>query len=254
MPINAELAAQRADSLQARQDSLVVRLGLLERAVEGMRGDQLRQGARSIARIQALEDQVAALAASLQDLQRLLAGRTGAPAPSRRSLPPEAGESRSAVVDTAAASRTTLGTDTLSAGGVDTVSVREAEEMDESGQLFRIAYVDFAEGHVDLAIREFTDYIERYPEGAQVDEAHYYLAETYLTQRRYLEAVGEYLVVIRAYPKSPLVPASYLKAGRCYEELGELELAERTWRELIDRFPHTEEAAQARDALERLGG
>jgi TolA-binding protein len=70
---------------------------------------------------------------------------------------------------------------------------------------------------------------------------------------RHLEAVAEYQSVIKDYPRSRLVAACYLKSGYCYSELDEKQLADKAFRELISRYPRSEEAEQARVALQELG-
>jgi TolA-binding protein len=71
---------------------------------------------------------------------------------------------------------------------------------------------------------------------------------------RYLEAVAEFQTVIQNDPRSRYAPPSYLKSGYCYQQLGESQLAERAFRELISIYPRSEEAEQARIALQDQGG
>jgi len=59
---------------------------------------------------------------------------------------------------------------------------------------------------------------------------------------------------VRDYPKARLAPAAYLKMGNAYAKLEERGLAQQAYRALIEKHPNTEEAKQARAALNELGG
>jgi TolA-binding protein len=60
--------------------------------------------------------------------------------------------------------------------------------------------------------------------------------------------------VVREFPEARLVVAAYLKSGLCYLELEERNLAEKSFRELIDKYPDSEESKQARAELEKVQG
>ena len=135
--------------------------------------------------------------------------------------------------------------------------VREGSSFLDPGtsiHRFKSSYMDLTLGNYDLAVQGFKNYLVRYPGSASRDNALYYLGESYYSLSRYLEAVAEYQSVVREFPRSRFKPASYLKAGFCYRKLGENQLAERAFRELIASFPRSEEAEQARVALQEMGG
>ncbi len=114
--------------------------------------------------------------------------------------------------------------------------------------------MDLTRGDYELAVQGFKNYLVRHPVGAHLPEVHYYLGECYYADDRYLEAVGEFQYVVREFPASRLVPAAYLKSGFCYNRLEEKNLAEKAFRELIEKHPDSEEAEQARDELKQFGG
>jgi tol-pal system protein YbgF len=114
--------------------------------------------------------------------------------------------------------------------------------------------MDLTRGNYALAIQGFQNYLVRHPAGSHLPEVHYYLGECYYAEDRHLEAVGEFQYVVREFPDSRLVVASYLKSGLCYVELEERNLAEKSFNELIDKYPDSEEAQQARSELEKIQG
>jgi TolA-binding protein len=66
---------------------------------------------------------------------------------------------------------------------------------------------------------------------------------------RYGDAADSYLKAQREHPDSPFAPDALLGAGRCYELAGDLNLAENTYGELIDRYPDSNQANLARMPL-----
>lgn len=147
----------------------------------------------------------------------------------------------------------TAGADDSAATSADTVAagVNPSAAADE---LYRTSYMDLTRGNYALAIQGFQNYLVRYPAGSHLPEVHYYLGECYYASDRHLEAVGEFQYVVREFPESRLVVAAYLKSGLCYLELEERNLAEKSFRELIDKYPDSEESKQARAELEKVQG
>ncbi len=224
-PINSEHASLQADSIRAETKELLARVSSLEEAFADGRLASSRSQARMSATISELEESVRILISRLDDQAQMQ---------SRRRPPPR---TRVVEPDTAATDSTALGR----AGG--------SEE-----ELYRAAYLDVTRGNYDLAIRGFQNYLVRHPAGTYLPEVHYYLGDCYYADGQYLEAVPEFRYVVERFPESRLVPAAYLKSGRCYQQLEEKNLAERAFHTLIDKHPNSEEAQQARAALDELEG
>jgi len=124
----------------------------------------------------------------------------------------------------------------------------------DADKLFKNSYMDLTLGNYDLAIQGFKNFLVRYPNATNSAGAHYYLGESYYAVERYVDAVAEFQTVVREQSRSRYAAPSYLKSGFCYRQLGETTLAERAFRELISLYPRTEEAEQARLALQDQGG
>jgi TolA-binding protein len=143
---------------------------------------------------------------------------------------------------------------------------RPAPPGAQASDLYQTAYIDFTRGHYSLAIAAFREYVRLYPgtplaEKAQywIGESHFSLAKTHQargeTDRAVPEferAVQEFRAVAIAYPRGDRVPAALYKEALALAELGQLSLAEARLQFLLDQFPSTEEAAQARDELARI--
>jgi tol-pal system protein YbgF len=112
---------------------------------------------------------------------------------------------------------------------------------------------DLAGGKYDLARQEFLDYLKYYPDTDLASNAQFYLGEIDYTQKQYKEAIGEYDKVLQNYPKSFKLAAARLKKGMALVELGQKAGAIREFREVVRRFPGTDESRRASAKLRELG-
>ncbi len=112
---------------------------------------------------------------------------------------------------------------------------------------------DITGGKYDLARQEFQDYLKYYPDIDLASNAQFYLGEIDYAQKQYKEAVGEYDKVITNYPKSFKIATARLKKGMALLELGQKASAIRELREVVRRYPGTEEERRARAKLHELG-
>lgn len=112
---------------------------------------------------------------------------------------------------------------------------------------------DITSGKYDLARQEFQDYLKFYGETDLASNAQFYLGEIAYTQKQYQDAVEEYDKVLTVYPKSfKLAPARF-KKGMALIELGQKTSGVRELREVVRRYPGTEEERRARAKLKELG-
>jgi len=136
----------------------------------------------------------------------------------------------------------------------------------QASDLYQTAYIDFTRGNYNLAIAAFREYVRLYPgtplaEKAQywIGESHYSLAKAHQAKgesdratQEFERAVQEFRAVAITYPRGDRVPAALYKEALGLAELGQLSLAEARLQFLVDQFPSTEEAAQAKDELARI--
>ncbi len=112
---------------------------------------------------------------------------------------------------------------------------------------------DITGGKYDLARQEFLDYLRYYPDTDLASNAQFYLGEIYYAQKQYKEAIGEYDKVLQNYPKSFKLAPARLKRGMALLELGQKAAATREFREIVRKYPGTEEERRARAKLKELG-
>ena len=233
-----EITYAELDTLKQTQRALLVQLDSLNRMYEAEREMRLQTRAMNSAMLDELRREIETLNYRIDDTSQ----RTVVPVPipivvTRNDT------SGSTVADT-------LGPWSPDSGTVATIRAGDSD----ADKLFKGSYMDLTLGNYDLATQGFKNYLVRNPTSPNLPNAHYYLGESYYSMSRYLEAVAEYQNVIRVFPGSRFAPASYLKAGFCYQRLEESRLAEKSFRDLLARHPRTEEAQQAQLALDGMGG
>jgi tol-pal system protein YbgF len=199
-------------------------------------------------RINSLEGQLAALRQRLDDAQErmnvfsvdLQAARELA----LRAQPPRIAPSQPPEGDLEAPSSVREG----SATGLE-----DAKPAGTVEDTFGAAYADFTKGNYPLAIAGFQDFLRRYPNSELSDNAQFWIAESYFSQGDFDAAITEYDRVIQKYPKGDRVPAAYLKKALSMLEMNRTPEGVVQLQHLVQSYPKSEEAALARDRLEKLG-
>jgi tol-pal system protein YbgF len=112
---------------------------------------------------------------------------------------------------------------------------------------------DITSGKYDLARSEFEDYLKYYGDTDLASNAQFYLGEIAYTQKQYSQSVSEYDKVLTNYPKSFKLAPARLKKGMALLELGQKTQGIKELREVVKRYPGTEEERRARAKLKELG-
>src|SRR5467141_2123337 len=112
---------------------------------------------------------------------------------------------------------------------------------------------DITSGKYDLARSEFQDYLKYYGDTDLASNAQFYLGEIAYSQKKYDQAVTEYERVLTNYPNSFKLAPAHLKKGMALIELGQKTSGVRELRDVVKRFPGTEEERRARAKLKELG-
>src|SRR5215469_6725872 len=119
--------------------------------------------------------------------------------------------------------------------------------------LYANALRDYNGGKNDLASQEFTDYIKFYPNTDLAGNSYFYLAEIQYRAANYPQAVQNYDQVLQNFPSGTKAASAQLKKGYALIEMGKKDEGVQELKHLIQRYPKTNEAAQARDRLKKLG-
>ncbi|MGB8919818.1 MAG: tetratricopeptide repeat protein [Candidatus Sulfotelmatobacter sp.] len=119
--------------------------------------------------------------------------------------------------------------------------------------LYNNALRDYNGAKNDLAIQEFSDYIKFYPNTDLAGNCYFYLGEIQFRQGNYQQAAQSYDQVLQNFPTGNKTASAQLKKGFSLIELGKQDDGVLELRHLIQRYPHSPEALQARDRLRKLG-
>jgi tol-pal system protein YbgF len=118
--------------------------------------------------------------------------------------------------------------------------------------LYNNALRDYNAGKNDLASQEFSDYLKFYPSTDLAGNAYFYLAEINYKQGNFQNAVKNYDQVLQNFPTGNKAPAADLKKGLSLIELGQKEDGIAELKHVVQRYPHSNEAMQARERLRKL--
>jgi tol-pal system protein YbgF len=248
---NATLRTLVQQSLDAT-NQLNSQMGLLQKNVQeatansGSRIDTMSTQTQGLSdNLQDIQARVAKLSQQMNDVQSLLQsidGRIsgGAPAtPSANSSAPApnyAPSTQGAPPPSA--------TDNSAPSPLSSVS---------SDTLYQNALRDFSTGKYDLARQEFSDFIKNFPTNELSSNAQFYLGEISYQQGNYQDALAQYEIVMTNYPKSFKLAAAMLKKAFAELELGMRSSGIRDLRELVRRFPGSDESRRAQAKLKELG-
>ncbi len=120
-------------------------------------------------------------------------------------------------------------------------------------ELYKTALGDYMAAKYALAAAEFGDVVKNYPDNPLSGNAYYYQAEIDYRGGRYAPAIKAYDSVLQQYPDSNKVPVSHLHKGMALVALNQKDAGVREFRSLIQRFPNSPEAMQARSKLSGMG-
>jgi tol-pal system protein YbgF len=133
------------------------------------------------------------------------------------------------------------------------VANNTASPAPSADMLYSNGLRDITSGKYDLARQEFLDYLKYYSSTDLACNAQFYLGEIAYHQKQYQDAVAEYDKVLTLYPKGFKIEPARLKKGMALIELGQKTAGIRELREVIRRYPGTEEERAARARLKELG-
>jgi tol-pal system protein YbgF len=119
--------------------------------------------------------------------------------------------------------------------------------------LYTNAVRDYQGGKNELATQEFTDYIKYYPNTDLAGNAYFYLADIEYRNGNYQQAATDYDKVLQNFPGGNKAAAAQLKKGYALIELGQKDAGIAELRHLIQRYPRSPEATDAREKLRKLG-
>jgi tol-pal system protein YbgF len=252
---NASLKTLIQQSLDS-VNHLASQMGVLQKTVQevqastGARIDTMTQQTQGLSdNLQDVQARVGKLSQQLTDVQNTLQSidaklSTGAPTPTAGSPAPMGAAPSAGAPDTGSANSASSPANGQPASAMPPIS---------ADTLYLNALRDFTTGKYDLSRQEFIDYAKNFPTNDLAGNAQFYLGEIDYTQGQFPNAINQYDNVLANYPKSFKLAASLLKKGMAELELGKKAAATRDLREVVRRFPGSDESRRATAKLHELG-
>ncbi len=140
------------------------------------------------------------------------------------------------------------------AAGEASVEPEVSEEIKTNPEqdLYDFAKKLFDDGDKENARIQFENFINKYPESDNADNARFWIADSYYVEKWFEKAILEYQKVLEIYPNGNKLAASRLKQGYAFAELGEKANARLILKELIRKHPDSNEAKYAQEKLKTL--
>lgn len=138
------------------------------------------------------------------------------------------------------------------AGSQDGSVVAALPKSDDPEELYRTSYQFILSGDYTTAESGFRDHISRFPQNDRAADAHFWLGEALLGQKKYRDAAETFLAASKDYPKSKKAPDMLLKLGVSLVDLNQNEVACATYGEIDKRYPNASAALKDRVRQERV--
>jgi len=256
------LQGQKDLSTQLTQDHTVMRtlleqsndsVGRLNGTMSGLQKSVQDVQANSGARLDTMSTQVQGLSDNLEEIKSRLGKLNQQLVDLQNTVQSLDAKISGGVAPAGAAPNTSptgaAGTQPLGGGAASSAS----GPAPSADTLYSNGLRDITSGKYDLARSEFADYLKYYGDTDLASNAQFYLGEIAYSQRQYSQSVGEYDKVLTNYPKSFKLAPARLKKGMALLEMGQKSQAIKELREVVKRYPGTEEERRARAKLKELG-
>ncbi|MBF0132137.1 MAG: tol-pal system protein YbgF [Magnetococcales bacterium] len=257
-----------ADIQRSVATDLERRLGLMEREVTTLRGsvDELHHAkARLEAELIEKEKQIQQSASTQAATQSAQPDGSDAPdandpdydpadqgSPEEPSKVPDVAAGKSAASSVAPASGT-VAKAVPPASSEKKSSPPVAKSKPESPKkAYEEAFLLLKGGRYEESLVAFKNYMEWFPNDNLSDNAQYWIGELYYVQRKFPDALMAFNQVLVRWPTSGKIPASLLKIGFSFFELGDMENAKNSLSRLVSDYPDSPAISMAKQRLEMI--
>jgi len=117
---------------------------------------------------------------------------------------------------------------------------------------FEAALAAFRASEFANAASEFSAFLRRYPNSAYAAQAQYWLGTSHYGLRNYRAAIAAQQELLKTWPDSPRVPDALLNIAASQIDMDDKNGARKTLQIIIDTYPNTPLASNARARLEGM--
>ena len=142
--------------------------------------------------------------------------------------------------------------DTLSKKMAETARTKKDEVASSPDSLYLKGLDSLKAGDAATARELFTKFLDQNPKHELAANAHYWIGETYYSEKNYEAAILSYQEVVKNYPGKEKVAAAMLKQAMAFEAIKDTKSAKYVLKKLIEGFPKSEEAKKAKAMLKEI--
>lgn len=121
-----------------------------------------------------------------------------------------------------------------------------------SKENYDLGLKEFGDGNYEAARALLRKHLADSPRSDEASDVMFLIADSYFREKLYEEAILEYQNIIETWPASPKIPLSQLNQGLALMEIGKPNEASLFFESLIESYPESPEAAEAKKHLENL--
>jgi len=136
-----------------------------------------------------------------------------------------------------------------SVAGMAEQQKKAAEQPQTPEALYQQGLDAMKAGETAKARELLTKFLDQNPKHKLAANAHYWLGETYYSEKNFEQAILEFQEVIKNFPEKEKVPAAMLKQGMAFKEMGDSKSSLYIYKKLTEEYPKSEEAKIAREKL-----
>jgi tol-pal system protein YbgF len=119
----------------------------------------------------------------------------------------------------------------------------------DPSSIYYAAYSDYIKENFDLAIEGFRQFMRNFPESGLADNSLYWIGECYYAKKKYQDAINTFNELLAKYRDGDKAPAAILKKGYALLEMGRQSEGIAILKDLISRFPLSEESSLAQQKI-----
>jgi tol-pal system protein YbgF len=125
------------------------------------------------------------------------------------------------------------------------------EPLEVQGE-YRLAWQALRDQQYDRAIQQFRTFQRKNPASEMADDAQYWIGESYFSRRDYNRAILELNDVLK-YRRGDKVPAALLRQAEAFVEIGDKSDARLILQKLVNDYPNSGQAKEAKERLQTIG-
>jgi tol-pal system protein YbgF len=119
-------------------------------------------------------------------------------------------------------------------------------------RLYQSAWNDYTSGQFSLAISGFEQFLREFPTSELADDAQLHIGRSHMSERRFQEAAAAFSSLIRTYPSGDKLPEAHLELGQAQAQLGQTDLARKSWETVVNNYQGSSSESIARQRLQGL--